>query len=223
MLDNRLNRRHPDPKLSESMCDPYLESTWLMNCLRPVGMSHSFRQSQGQCTLWIRPSTGNLCLDLTPDDFDFLMYYDPDFAESRHVSTRDHLLEPDQHCDIVSDISSSISAHTSLKPGAVYRNLGADCDSPVEVAFASDVECTGGVWIKPDNTVPGQIMEDAWWISEDCWLSQANHIFKCLNITSNYEDYVVLNDLWYQLTFSEPTDGLPPGYLFLCPREDFTG
>ncbi|KAJ7627500.1 hypothetical protein B0H17DRAFT_1024308 [Mycena rosella] len=55
------------------------------------------------------------------------------------------------------------------------------------------------------------------------WLTQANHIFKCLDITSDYEDYgvilspVILKRVWYHLTFSGPTDGLPPGYLFLCP------
>ncbi|KAJ7627503.1 hypothetical protein B0H17DRAFT_1024312 [Mycena rosella] len=130
-----------------------------------------------------------------------------------------------------------ISTYTSLKLGTVYQNLRPNYESLVEVAFVSDLDFTDLGWENPNGTVPGQIMEDGWTripsaevdhkyscsiyagdVAE--WLSQANHIFKCLNITSNYEQYAVVDYVGYRLTFSGP-NGLPPGYLFLCPLKYF--
>ncbi|KAJ6538665.1 hypothetical protein DFH09DRAFT_1397933 [Mycena vulgaris] len=51
------------------------------------------------------------------------------------------------------------------------------------------------------------------------WLAQANYIFNRIGITSNYDDYVFVNEIMYQLTLSD-TGGIPPGYLFLCPLQD---
>ncbi|KAJ7679462.1 hypothetical protein DFH06DRAFT_1166668 [Mycena polygramma] len=53
------------------------------------------------------------------------------------------------------------------------------------------------------------------------WLEQANHIFDCLNVTWNFEDYVCIDSIIYRVKFSASTDNLPPGYLFLCPLADF--
>jgi hypothetical protein len=71
------------------------------------------------------------------------------------------------------------------------------------------------------------------------WLSQANHIFKRLQITSNLEDYgthplplcgiawrptlqtVLVFHVSFRLSISSVIGDPPPGYLFLCPREDF--
>ncbi|KAJ7205153.1 hypothetical protein B0H12DRAFT_458593 [Mycena haematopus] len=54
------------------------------------------------------------------------------------------------------------------------------------------------------------------------WLAQANHIFRRLGISSNFENYVLLNSITFQLTVSATTAYSPPkGYLFLCPPKDF--
>ncbi|KAF7340608.1 hypothetical protein MSAN_02132400 [Mycena sanguinolenta] len=53
------------------------------------------------------------------------------------------------------------------------------------------------------------------------WLSQANHIFRHLNITSNFEDYVVVDGIAFYLNISQPNGDPPEGFLFLCPTEDF--
>ncbi|KAJ7041853.1 hypothetical protein C8F04DRAFT_131485 [Mycena alexandri] len=54
----------------------------------------------------------------------------------------------------------------------------------------------------------------------DTWLSQANHVFARLNITSNFEDYLVAENLHFTIE-TRPTTTTPPlGYLFLCPVKD---
>ncbi|KAJ7301187.1 hypothetical protein DFH08DRAFT_119496 [Mycena albidolilacea] len=53
------------------------------------------------------------------------------------------------------------------------------------------------------------------------WLSQANHIFKHLGISSNFEDYVLLDYVRFCLQILPTTAALPKGFLFLCPPEDF--
>ncbi|KAJ7223347.1 hypothetical protein GGX14DRAFT_427392 [Mycena pura] len=51
------------------------------------------------------------------------------------------------------------------------------------------------------------------------WLSQANYIFSCLNITSNRQHAVFVNSIRYDIT-SQPGDSFPQGFLFLCPATD---
>ncbi|KAJ7340596.1 hypothetical protein DFH08DRAFT_1082209 [Mycena albidolilacea] len=53
------------------------------------------------------------------------------------------------------------------------------------------------------------------------WLSQANHIFKHLRISSNSEDSVVLHCVSFDISISWTTADPPEGFLFLCPPEDF--
>ncbi|KAF7377018.1 hypothetical protein MSAN_00119800 [Mycena sanguinolenta] len=60
-----------------------------------------------------------------------------------------------------------------------------------------------------------------WKSNPEAWLSQANHIFRRLNITSNFEDYVLLHNIQFQLDIPETAGDPPEGFLFLCPKEDF--
>ncbi|KAJ7676940.1 hypothetical protein DFH06DRAFT_1317540 [Mycena polygramma] len=53
------------------------------------------------------------------------------------------------------------------------------------------------------------------------WLSQANHIFKRLQITSNFRDYVILNKISIELCIQPIVEETPSGYLFLCPESYF--
>ncbi|KAJ6573598.1 hypothetical protein B0H10DRAFT_2105007 [Mycena sp. CBHHK59/15] len=52
------------------------------------------------------------------------------------------------------------------------------------------------------------------------WLAQANHIFSALQITSNHKDYCIMEGIQYSIHVSGTLDGIPWGYLFLCPLED---
>ncbi|KAJ6462570.1 hypothetical protein C8R45DRAFT_1178304, partial [Mycena sanguinolenta] len=53
------------------------------------------------------------------------------------------------------------------------------------------------------------------------WISQANHIFCRLQITSNFEDYVVVEGIFFDLNIMQTIGDPPEGFLFLCPIEDF--
>ncbi|KAJ7735496.1 hypothetical protein B0H16DRAFT_1327084 [Mycena metata] len=53
------------------------------------------------------------------------------------------------------------------------------------------------------------------------WLSQANHVFNRLQITSNLEDYALMESIYFIIDTGSAGQDPPPGYLFLCPKEDF--
>ncbi|KAJ7160343.1 hypothetical protein C8R46DRAFT_1107821 [Mycena filopes] len=54
------------------------------------------------------------------------------------------------------------------------------------------------------------------------WLSQANHIFNSLDITSNLNDYVFLYKVEFEISLVRTgMTQCPSGYLFLCPQADF--
>ncbi|KAJ7111702.1 hypothetical protein C8R44DRAFT_932932 [Mycena epipterygia] len=57
-------------------------------------------------------------------------------------------------------------------------------------------------------------------IESGFWLAQANQIFNHLKITSDYQDYLSVDGIYYMLDMSERKDNLPSGYLFLCPLSD---
>ncbi|KAJ7719578.1 hypothetical protein B0H16DRAFT_1700198 [Mycena metata] len=52
------------------------------------------------------------------------------------------------------------------------------------------------------------------------WLAQANHIFSRLQITSNLEDYVLVDEVEFRIAIGNTRQDAPPGYLFLCPTTD---
>jgi len=60
-----------------------------------------------------------------------------------------------------------------------------------------------------------------WAPHTEAWLSQANHIFNRLQITSNFENYFTLDVISFELTISATTINPPKGFLFLCPPKDF--
>ncbi|KAF8126248.1 hypothetical protein K438DRAFT_2001499 [Mycena galopus ATCC 62051] len=55
----------------------------------------------------------------------------------------------------------------------------------------------------------------------DAWLRQANHIFHCLGIVSNFENYVFVAKVLFNLKLSPSDEEIPTGFLFLCPKVDF--
>ncbi|KAJ7041111.1 hypothetical protein C8F04DRAFT_169971 [Mycena alexandri] len=52
------------------------------------------------------------------------------------------------------------------------------------------------------------------------WLSQANHIFSRMGITSNYQSYAIVDTRVFEIQISEVARTPPEGYLFLCPTTD---
>ncbi|KAJ7737796.1 hypothetical protein DFH07DRAFT_93062, partial [Mycena maculata] len=92
-------------------------------------------------------------------------------------------------------------------------------------------------WVA-NYTSRGEVMEDDWTrfhcddiseavrfsvkVNQAPWLSQANHIFKRLEITvSAPEEYVLMLGIAFELEISDSQHVCPDGFLFLCPVIDF--
>ncbi|KAJ7679305.1 hypothetical protein DFH06DRAFT_1465450 [Mycena polygramma] len=58
------------------------------------------------------------------------------------------------------------------------------------------------------------------WASHQ-WLSQANHTFDRLDISSNLEEFAIVDEVEFSLNVSAPTSDPPNGFLFLCPAKHF--
>ncbi|KAJ7635111.1 hypothetical protein FB45DRAFT_790696, partial [Roridomyces roridus] len=57
-------------------------------------------------------------------------------------------------------------------------------------------------------------------LDRQCWLSQANHIFKRLNISSNHGRYALVDSIPFALELSATiSEKIRHGYLFLCAPE----
>ncbi|KAJ7143691.1 hypothetical protein C8R44DRAFT_845892 [Mycena epipterygia] len=185
-------------------------------------------------TDWIRRSTGQLCLDLTPSDLpempviisqrrersrlDTIVPLDHPNSEAAVI----HSLGPHQfHERMYHSIPPTLVAEAELDLGAViYYPMGSQLEG-IEIASMPYAD----TYALPCVTkVQGEIIRDGWIRYNACdvydtildfpvaleepdsWLCQANHIFHRLQITSNYEDYA-------------PTKDPPPGYLFVSDRQ----
>ncbi|KAJ6590578.1 hypothetical protein DFH09DRAFT_1139736 [Mycena vulgaris] len=196
-------------------------------------------------TDWIRRSTGQLCIDLTPSD---LPRMEVGIAQRRERSRLDNIV-PLDHRDSEAAVIRSLSPHQfheriyhSIPPAFIFEaelNLGAVIHYPMGAPLEGAVEIASltvaDTYALPCATeVHGKIMEDGWTrynsydvydnildfhvaLEEpDSWLCQANHIFSRLGITSNYEDYALVYLIDCQLKIPAPTNDPPPhGYLFV--------
>ncbi|KAF7377065.1 hypothetical protein MSAN_00124800 [Mycena sanguinolenta] len=130
----------------------------------------------------------------------------------------------------------SPSASTTMNPEAVFH-CSELVEGSVEIAFLPSAETP----IFYNSTISGggtaEVMPNSGtrdvfnktlsfvYISRnsdwDTWLGQANHIFRHLHIISNFEDYVVVNEVAFYLDILQTTADPPEGFLFLCSGEDF--
>ncbi|KAJ7706601.1 hypothetical protein B0H16DRAFT_1746865 [Mycena metata] len=123
-----------------------------------------------------------------------------------------------QHNFISTSATVHIGAVTSWPSGHQY-------EEHVEIALLAEIDVSYTSWrilddekgdlmgngwtrYRADDVFNTRIMLEVYSIDPEGWLSQANHVFSHLEITSNLEDYV---------GNAQPA----PGYLFLCPKEDF--
>ncbi|KAJ6620019.1 hypothetical protein B0H10DRAFT_2023335 [Mycena sp. CBHHK59/15] len=74
----------------------------------------------------------------------------------------------------------------------------------------------------PDESIFCRIIDQGedWQDARHIWIAQANHIFSRLHITSNYENYVLIDHVQCTVALSETLGDIPNGYLFLCPFDD---
>ncbi|KAF7374245.1 hypothetical protein MSAN_00307400 [Mycena sanguinolenta] len=135
-------------------------------------------------------------------------------------------------------ISSSVTANLG---GVLYYLPDDTSNDVIEIAWLPNAELssdpswfgTGNVpsfgelmpdgWtrIVSDDAVNGEFLV-GWWLEKNhFWLSQAHHIFSTLQISSNFEDYVVLKEIWFTFIISTVEGATPTGFLFLCPPKYF--
>ncbi|KAF7374210.1 hypothetical protein MSAN_00303100 [Mycena sanguinolenta] len=136
--------------------------------------------------------------------------------------------------------SIMISPSVTVNLSGVFRGTLEDIfDDMVQIAHLPYPELERTGWhISGECLNLGEVIADGWtrFNSYDAttislsfypsynhyWLSQANHIFTTLQISSNFRDYAVLDQLHFMLTVSATEVSDPPiGFLFLCPPEDF--
>ncbi|KAF7335482.1 hypothetical protein MVEN_02201700 [Mycena venus] len=118
-------------------------------------------------------------------------------------------------------------------PASCTRN---QLDAYVEIAVLPDAQVDVGDW----NGAEGEVMQDGWtrcnssnvygntlrlycwsqaWKSK-FWLRQANYIFSCLEIASDFEDYLSVDFVEFSIDILANEKNPPPGFLFLCPAQD---
>ncbi|KAJ7231510.1 hypothetical protein C8J57DRAFT_1533586 [Mycena rebaudengoi] len=137
-----------------------------------------------------------------------------------------------------------VSTNTSIRLGSVVYMPRARGDREIaqEVAYLSDPPFEHLGWRSPSNK-SCHLLESGWTRvilgddtrdtefncqfdgltnTDDAWLAQANHIFDCAKIRSNYRDYGLIYSVEYQLRLSDKND-IPHGYSFLCPSQDLQG
>ncbi|KAJ7710245.1 hypothetical protein B0H16DRAFT_644080 [Mycena metata] len=80
----------------------------------------------------------------------------------------------------------------------------------------------GNGWTRyrADDVFDTEIMHCVYSDDPGDWLSQANHVFSSLEITSNLEDYVRIGHINFTLTVGNARGDPPTGYLFLCAKGD---
>ncbi|KAJ7767106.1 hypothetical protein B0H16DRAFT_350778 [Mycena metata] len=84
----------------------------------------------------------------------------------------------------------------------VIANGWTRCDTRDDFCFYPSM----AVWTVGDDMLP--------------WLSQANHIIS-RSAQEHCEEYAIVKQILFQISMTEPSAALPPGYLFLCPASDF--
>ncbi|KAF7377011.1 hypothetical protein MSAN_00119100 [Mycena sanguinolenta] len=133
-----------------------------------------------------------------------------------------------------------LPAFTTLNLGAVFRRSSDRPENPVEIAFLPSTEAPILYNWRTSDGGTGEIMPNGWTrfqsghvinntvhvlstipSNRHAWLSQANHIFRRLNIMANFADYVIVHWICFYLVVLHPPKDPPEGFLFLCPTEDF--
>ncbi|KAJ6556379.1 hypothetical protein B0H19DRAFT_1377102 [Mycena capillaripes] len=207
------------------------------------------RLSRSECTFWLHRLTGRLCADLVPseiswksdpEDISIPREITPLNASNQEALIIDSLTLEQYHDLCYWDLSqfrqSFSSAGVAVKVGAIYSCSSEDqLGNAPEIAYVPDVEIDGSHW----NAARGDVMENGWtrvssghvsgstirlrlaWTSPEAWLSQANHIFTRLNITSSLNDYVLVYAVSFEVVLSAITEHSPAGFLFLCTAKDF--
>ncbi|KAJ7044392.1 hypothetical protein C8F04DRAFT_1250350 [Mycena alexandri] len=216
-----------------------------------------------QCTMWIRTSTGRLCVDPVPPDTctEFFLLPsslvvgpmssfesfipqvatpsappDTELLAIEFMTLRQYYHICSLYLDHYRDDSISISATVNI--GAVISWPSQhQYEEDAEIAFLAEINVYSLGW---QGGKTQEHLKNGWsrYRAADVfnttimffmrfsdgpepWLTQANYVFSRLQIMSNLEDYVLIEDISFRITIGNTGEDPPPGYLFLCPEEDF--
>ncbi|KAF7377066.1 hypothetical protein MSAN_00124900 [Mycena sanguinolenta] len=211
------------------------------------GYTRWIRHSTGRLCTALTPAHDNLKVWVNPPELPSLSGMYPLNAGAEIIMTFiDSLTLEHYHHICYHNLSQyrrfNLSTSTTMNVGAVFRCSSNALEDSVEIAFLSNGEAphlddwtmsrgdTGEVM--PNGRTrfkSGDVFNSTlfiplytdWGILCNSWLSQANDIFCCLHITSNFKDYVIVDGIRFDLDISETTRDPPEGFLFLCPLSDF--
>ncbi|KAJ6566328.1 hypothetical protein B0H19DRAFT_709190 [Mycena capillaripes] len=133
----------------------------------------------------------------------------------------------------------STPIHVNLGTVVLWPSTNRFEDS-VAIAFSPNAKTYPQQW-EATGRAPGERTENGWtrfstsdvfdstltlrcfldFFERESWLIQANHIFSRLQMTSNFEDCVLLYRVDFEVKILPTTDKPPTGFLFLCPKKDF--
>ncbi|KAJ6600590.1 hypothetical protein DFH09DRAFT_1303037 [Mycena vulgaris] len=107
-----------------------------------------------------------------------------------------------------------VAIATLADPELYYRSWGTFLDG------VSETRIEGWTWFSHPGITKIYAFAGIRMPGRGYWLAQAIHMFSRLGITSNYEDYVFVDYIHFNLHLSAITEKPPEGYLFLCPVSD---
>ncbi|KAJ7679418.1 hypothetical protein DFH06DRAFT_510731 [Mycena polygramma] len=253
-----VHRRRDSPVLTVYMYAYRATAHWN---LRPYFDSNLLHWSWG--IIWIRASTGLLCVDPVQQDPMWHLDRLPRWSEPINSHAPTFLDAPTTESAAISSLTLehyhyicrvrlpqrgwiSISTSVTVDLSALlYWPAGLQFQESVPIASLPDAETWSSPWrswarSSPWNSwnISGDVMDNGWirYPVEDTlrgpsstssirsygigtpWLSQANAIFRRRGITTNLEDYGVVNSIEFWVGISKATEDLATaGYLFLCP------
>ncbi|KAF7337198.1 hypothetical protein MSAN_02272100 [Mycena sanguinolenta] len=187
---------------------------------------------------WIRPATGQLCVDLnlgreqdnilsgTAQQNSILRLENISLDDSNaEALARRFLVSPQQSIPHWGTLSQFDPKQGTL----LMTTKPLDFGPKVELAWVSfpglEKEVLPNSWIRYDAR-QAHNPDLRIWVrsgdSADSWLSRANYIFSQLQTTSDFEDYVLLMGVDFRLRcLPNPHNSrVPEGYLFVCPAEN---
>ncbi|KAJ7618875.1 hypothetical protein DFH06DRAFT_85388 [Mycena polygramma] len=225
----------------------YAQDFYAANYFSQIGIS----TVSDECTMWIRRSTGRLCVDLMGPQKPIDLDYDPELtisgSEATALFSRNTRIIEALAIDALTlenyhEVCARTLNHTCIidVPAGVTVYLGMVIPRPsnndfVEIALLPETDIdffgwydSGGVereimesgWIRL-NARGGTLVLHCWADDAGSWFSQSNHIFKRCQIASNFEDYVFVHYIRFEVGISAATKEIPTGFLFLCPTRDF--
>ncbi|KAF7364426.1 hypothetical protein MSAN_01103600 [Mycena sanguinolenta] len=186
------------------------------------------------CTLWIRCSTGRLCIEFSAFETHGLLSGPEARSPPRSVLSPH---DPNQESLVIASLGypewySICESYLCQRPFDYVSRF----EHAIELASATGVqnEWSGwyGVgaeqWGEEDGAVRynsravfGRRLHLHNRISAAPWLAQANYILNQLKVVLNHEDHKLVDLVIFTLKIGKTTLDPPDGYLFICSPEDF--